>query len=53
MVATVIAFFNQAWGDMGTLSWTVSWMAALAAAVAAKLALRTGAWPKMLRVRMG
>ncbi len=42
-IATLIAFFCQVWGDMGTLSWTVTWMAALACAFGAKVALRTGA----------
>lgn len=50
-IATVIAFFNQVWGDMGTLAWTPSWAAALACAVAAKLAMKTGAWPAVLRVK--
>ena len=50
-IATVIAFFNQVWGDMGTIAWTPSWAAALAAAVAAKLAMKTGAWPAVLRVK--
>ena len=50
-IATVIAFFNQVWGDMGTLAWTPSWAAALAAAIAAKLAMKTGAWPAVLRVK--
>ncbi|MBL8954130.1 MAG: hypothetical protein JNK82_25360 [Myxococcaceae bacterium] len=45
-IAIVAAFFNQVFGDMGTLSWTPSWMAALCAALASKLAVRTGAWPK-------
>ncbi|MBK7858951.1 MAG: hypothetical protein IPJ65_10105 [Archangiaceae bacterium] len=50
-IATVIAFFNQMWGDMGTLSWTVSWTAAVAAAISAKLAMKTGAWPAVFRVK--
>jgi hypothetical protein len=44
-IATVIAVLNQAWGDMGTLSFTVIWMGALAAAFMSKLAIRTGGWP--------
>lgn len=50
-IVTVIAFFNQVWGDMGTLSWTVSWTAAVAAAVSAKLAMKTGAWPAVFRIK--
>jgi len=48
-IGILAAFFNQVYGDMGTLSWTPSWMAALAAALAAKLAMRTGAWPGRLQ----
>ncbi len=50
-IVTVVAFLNQLWGDMGSLQRTASWVAALAAAIAAKLALKTRAWPTVLRVK--
>jgi len=52
-IATVIAFVNQLWGDMGNLQWTGSFAAALSAAIAAKLAMKTGAWPAIMRVKRG
>ncbi|GAC1345403.1 MAG: hypothetical protein NVSMB23_21510 [Myxococcales bacterium] len=44
-VAAQLLFLVQAYGDMGTQSWSTAWLVAAALAVAGKLALSTGAWP--------
>ena len=40
-----LLFLIQAYGDMGTQSWSTAWLAAAALAVAGRLAVSTGAWP--------
>ena len=39
-----VMFVIQAWGDMGTQSWSAVWLASAALATAGALAVRTGAW---------
>ena len=45
VIATVIVYLVQCYGDMGLVSWTGTFMLAPALAVASKLAPATGAWP--------
>ena len=40
-----LLFLVQAWGDMGTQSWSTTWLVAAALAVSGRLAVATGAWP--------
>ncbi len=44
-VAAVIAYFVQAYGDMGVVGWMGAMLVASATAVVARLATRTGAYP--------
>jgi O-antigen ligase len=57
VIATVVAFMGQAYGDMGLQSWEGSFLLALALSVAAQLAAAVGAWPApstaLARVRAG
>ncbi|MFN2549635.1 MAG: O-antigen ligase family protein [Myxococcales bacterium] len=39
-----VLFLIQAWGDMGTQSWSAVWLASVSLATAGTLAVRTGAW---------
>jgi hypothetical protein len=39
-----VLFLVQAWGDMGTQSWSCAWLMAAALASAGRLAVETGAW---------
>lgn len=48
-IGIVIAFTNQAYGDLGISSWTGVFIIAPAMAAAGKLAVHTGAWPKVRR----
>jgi hypothetical protein len=44
-----LLFLIQAYGDMGTQSWSTTWLVAAAFAVSGKLAVSTGAWPAQSR----
>jgi hypothetical protein len=46
VVAVIIAFVNQAFGDMGLQSWMGTFLLACALTVAGKLAVAVGAWPQ-------
>ncbi len=48
VIAAVIIYTNQVWGDMGQVSWTGVFLVAPAMAVAGKLAVASGAWPRTL-----
>jgi hypothetical protein len=50
MIAALIAYLNQAWGDMGTQSVGPGLLVAFALAAAGKLARHTGAWPAGARL---
>jgi hypothetical protein len=45
-VCAQLLFLIQAFGDMGTQSWSTAWLMAAALAVSGKLAVSTGAWPE-------
>jgi hypothetical protein len=45
VIAAVIVYLGQAYGDMGLVSWTGTFLLAPARAVASRLATATGAWP--------
>jgi hypothetical protein len=45
VVAVLVAYMLQGWGDMGIQSWLDSFLAAAALAVAGQLAVAVGAWP--------
>jgi O-antigen ligase len=45
VVAAVVIYMVQAWGDMGSQSWPGVVMMSCLLAMAAKLAVATGAWP--------
>lgn len=45
VIAAVIVYLVQSYGDMGLVSWTGTFMLAPALVVASKLAPATGAWP--------
>lgn len=45
VIATVVVYLIQSYGDMGLMSWTGVFALAPALVVAAKLATATGAWP--------
>lgn len=52
VVAVIIAYLVQAWGDMGTQSWTGTLLLAASLALVGKLAVAAGAWPSADRVRL-
>jgi len=45
VIAAVIVYLGQSYGDMGLVSWTATFTLAPALAVASRLATATGAWP--------
>jgi hypothetical protein len=45
MIAAIIIWMVQAWGDMGTQNWPAVVMMSCLLALTAKLAVATGAWP--------
>ena len=49
IIATLIAYINSVYGDMGQSSWTAVFTVAPALAVCGKLAVATGAWPARKR----
>jgi hypothetical protein len=53
VVAIVVAYTNQCFGDMGITSWYSTIFMALATTIAGKLAIRTGAWREMSAVPVG
>jgi hypothetical protein len=50
-LCALLLFLVQAFGDMGTQSWSTTWLVAAALAVSGRLALETGAWPSSPRPR--
>jgi hypothetical protein len=46
VVAVIIVFVNQAYGDMGLQSWLGTFLVAASLTVAGKMAVAVGAWPK-------
>jgi hypothetical protein len=50
VIAAMVIWMVQAWGDMGTQSWPGIVMISCLLAVGAKLALATGAWPARVTV---
>jgi len=50
IVAVLVAFANQAWGDMGTQGGVTILLVAVSLALAGKLARTTGAWPDGIRL---
>lgn len=52
VLAAIIAYMIQAWGDMGTQSWVGTFLLAVSLALIGKLAVATGAWPSSDRVRI-
>ncbi|ATB30039.1 exopolysaccharide repeat unit polymerase [Melittangium boletus] len=44
-MAVIVAYTNQCFGDMGTISWLGTLLIAMAATCAGKIATLTGAWP--------
>ena len=47
VIAAVVVYLVQCYGDMGIVSWTGVFTLAPALAVAARLATATGAWPNL------
>jgi hypothetical protein len=45
VVSIIVAYTNQCFGDMGSISWLGTLLIALAVTCAGQLALLTGAWP--------
>jgi hypothetical protein len=52
-IAILVAYVNQAWGDMGTQGSVSLPLVACALALAGKLARSTGAWPSTARLFRG
>ena len=50
-MSVIVAYTNQCFGDMGTISWLGTVLAAMAATCAGKLATVTNAWPTPHRLR--
>ena len=50
ILAVLVAFANQAWGDMGTQGGVTILLVAVSLALAGKLARATGAWPEGVRL---
>jgi hypothetical protein len=53
VVATIIIWMLQAWGDMGSQSWPGNLLLASVLAVAGRLAVITGAWPQGVALLRG
>lgn len=53
VLAVIVCFIVQAWGDMGTQGETSALILSLAFATSAKLAHQTGAWPEGIRLFNG
>jgi hypothetical protein len=49
IIAVIIAYAVQAYGDMGVQSWMSVFLVATALAVSGKLAVAVGAWPERVR----
>lgn len=49
VIATMVAYFNSVYADMGQGSWTAVFTVCPALGVAAKLAIASGAWPARRR----
>lgn len=49
VLAVVVAWLVQAWGDMGSQSWVGTLLLSVSFALAGKLAVATGAWPAPVR----
>ena len=43
-MCALMLFLVQAYGDMGTQTWSTTWLVSAALAVAGRLAASTGAW---------